>query len=75
MSSIDNERDGLKWQVGVWDRMSPIYLSEVDRRFTQVISGVMHRAALRPGEHVLDLGTGTGSIAVNAAASVVSGGK
>jgi SAM-dependent methyltransferase len=75
MASIDNEREGLKWQVGVWDRISPIYLLEVDSRFTKVISGVMHRAMLQPGEQVLDLGTGTGSIAVEAAASVMPGGN
>ena len=35
-----------------------------------VIEGVIERAALQRGERVLDLGTGTGSVAVRAAASV-----
>ena len=64
LSSIENEQEGLQWQIGVWDRISPIYLREVDNRFTEVVDGVIRRAALQPGQRVLDLGTGTGSIAV-----------
>ena len=36
MASSDNEQAALQWQVGVWDRMSPIYLREVDDRFRGV---------------------------------------
>ncbi len=32
----DQEEVGLKWQVGVWDRISRIYLQEVDQRFAPV---------------------------------------
>jgi len=46
--------------------MSPIYLREVDNRFTEVVDGVIRRGALRPGQQ-LDLGTGTGSATVKAA--------
>jgi len=60
---------------GVWDRIAQLYLREVDRRFGDVINGVLHRAALQPGHQVLDLGTGTGSIAVKAASSVSPGGN
>jgi SAM-dependent methyltransferase len=74
MASSDNEQATLQWQVGVWDRMSPIYLREVDDRFTEIIDGVIRRAALRPGQQVLDLGTGTGSVALKAASSVTPGG-
>src|SRR5437660_802974 len=74
VTSSDNEQAALQWQVGVWDRMSPIYLREVDDRFTEIIDGVIRRAALRPGQQVLDLGSGTGSVAVRAASAVMSGG-
>ena len=33
MANIENQQEGLKWQVGVWDRISSIYLREVDKRF------------------------------------------
>ena len=74
MASSDNEQAALQWQVGVWDRLSPIYLREVDDRFTEIIDGVIRRAALRPAQQVLDLGTGTGSVAVKAASAIMPGG-
>ena len=74
MANDDNQDEGLKWQVGVWDRISPIYLREIDNRFTGGIDGIMRRAGLQPGQQVLDLGTGTGSVAVKAALSVAPGG-
>jgi SAM-dependent methyltransferase len=74
MADHDNQDEGLKWQVGVWDRISPIYLREIDNRFTGVIDGIMRHAGLQPGQQVLDLGTGTGSAAVKAALSVAPGG-
>ena len=75
MSTIGNEQEGLQWQIGVWDRISPIYLREVDNRFTEVVDGVIRRAALQPDERVLDLGTGTGSLAIKAASLVTPGGN
>jgi len=74
MASSDNEEAALQWQVGVWDRMSPIYLREVDDRFTEVIDGVVGRAGLQRGQQILDLGTGTGSAAVKAASAVIPDG-
>ena len=74
MASGENEQAALQWQVGVWDRRAPIYLREVDDRFTEIIDGVIRRASLRPGQQVLDLGTGTGSVALKAASSVTPGG-
>ena len=74
MADHDNQDEGLKWQVGVWDRISPIYLREIDNRFTGVIDGIIRHAGLQPGQQVLDLGTGTGSAAVKAALSVAPGG-
>jgi hypothetical protein len=58
---------GLAWQIGAWDRMAEPYQREVDRRLAPLVDGVMKRAALRTGERVLDLGTGTGAIAIRAA--------
>jgi ubiquinone/menaquinone biosynthesis C-methylase UbiE len=75
LSKIENEQEGLQSQIGVWDRISSIHLREVDDRFTEVVDGVIRRAALRPGQRVLDLGTGTGSVAVRAASLVTPGGN
>lgn len=62
--------DAMAWQVGVWDRMSTIYGTEVDPRFAPVVEGCLQRSGLRRGESVLDLGTGTGAVAIRAAAVV-----
>ncbi len=70
----DRDAAGLAWQIGVWDRISRSYLDEVDKRFRPVVEHVLKRAALRPGEHVLDLGTGTGAVALDAAPLVAPGG-
>jgi SAM-dependent methyltransferase len=68
------EAAGLAWQVGVWDRISDLYVHEIDQRFSPVVEQVIARAALRPGERVLDLGTGTGAVALRAAPLVLPGG-
>lgn len=71
---VDHDRDGLTWQIGVWDRISQIYLSEIDKRFAPVVEHVITRAALGAEKQVLDLGTGTGSVAAQAAPLVAPGG-
>jgi len=63
----EQERAGLVWQMGVWNRIADIYLREIDRRFASVVQQVIGRAALTAGQHVLDLGTGTGAVAARAA--------
>ena len=63
MTESDQERDGLAWQTGVWNRISDIYLREIDQRFAPVVEAVIARAALASGEDVLDLGSGTGAVA------------
>jgi ubiquinone/menaquinone biosynthesis C-methylase UbiE len=68
------ERAALGWQIGVWDRIAGVYIREIDRRFAPVVEQVISRAALEPGEQVLDLGTGTGAIAIRAAGVVGSHG-
>src|SRR5437868_2032055 len=74
-ADVGSEREGLAWQVGVWDRMAPIYIREVDPRFAPVIDHVLARARLQSGQRVLDLGTGTGAVAVRAAPLVAPGGQ
>jgi len=70
-----NNDEGLAWQTGIWDKMSDVYLQEVDQRFVPVIDGVIGRAAIGPGDQVLDLGTGTGSVALHLAPIVGDTGR
>ena len=67
--------DSRAWQREIWDQYPEIYLREVDKRFGPVVEGVIAHATLRPGLGVLDLGTGTGSVALRAAALVAPGGR
>jgi enediyne biosynthesis protein CalE5 len=69
-----SEDKGLAWQIGVWDRMAQPYQREVDRRLTSVVDGVVQRARLQASEQVLDLGTGTGTVAIRAASLVGAAG-
>src|SRR5882762_745427 len=69
-----SEDKGLAWQIGVWDGMAQPYEREVDRRFASVVEGVVQRAGLQAGEQVLDLGTGTGAVAIQAASLVGAAG-
>lgn len=75
MVDPDQDREGLAWQVGVWNRISEIYLREIDQRFAPVVDAVVTRAKLAAGESVLDLGTGTGAVAERAAVGVRPKGK
>jgi SAM-dependent methyltransferase len=68
-------REGLRWQVGVWDAMARVYADEVDTRFTPVVHALIGRLTLQPGDRVLDLGTGTGQAALRAASLVGSTGR
>jgi SAM-dependent methyltransferase len=47
-----------------------VYLREIDTRFGPVIDEILKLANLQPGETVLDLGTGTGAVAIIAATQV-----
>jgi len=73
--SPEADRAGLAWQLGIWDQIPRLYAREVDKRFAPVVEQVITRAALQPGQRVLDLGTGTGSVAIRAAALVTPGGQ
>jgi SAM-dependent methyltransferase len=70
---LDEDR-GLAWQTGVWDDMAEVYVREIDQRFRPVIDHLLARADLRPGQRVLDLGTGTGSVALGSAPRVAPDG-
>ena len=71
----NQDREALAWQTGVWNRISDIYVREIDRRFVPAVEALVGRAALLGGEQVLDLGTGTGAVAQRAAAIVGSRGR
>lgn len=66
----NQDREALGWQTGIWNRISDIYVREIDRRFVPVVEALVGRATLLGGEQVLDLGTGTGAVAQRAAAIV-----
>lgn len=67
--------EGFAWQVGVWNRMAGIYQQEIDTRFGPVIEHLLSRANLQSGETALDLGTGTGSVAIAAATKLGPDGR
>jgi SAM-dependent methyltransferase len=69
------DRAGLAWQLGIWDQIPQLYAREVDKRFAPVVEQVIARATLQPGQRVLDLGTGTGSVAIRAASLVAPEGQ
>jgi SAM-dependent methyltransferase len=72
---MNSDEEGLTWQIGVWNQISHLYGREVDTRFSSVVEAVINRASLEFGERVLDLGTGTGAVAVRAAVAVGAEGK
>ena len=57
--ALEGAQAGVAWQRGIWDRYRAIYEREGDQRFVPVVEQVLRRATLVPGQHVLDLGTGT----------------
>lgn len=67
---MGTDHEAVAWQTGVWDRISDVYQRDIDVRFAPIVEGCIARAGLRTGESVLDLGTGTGTAAVRAAAAV-----
>jgi SAM-dependent methyltransferase len=71
----DSYRSGLAWQTEIWNRMSDVYVRELDRRFVPVIEQVIASAGLSPGERALDIGAGTGPVALRAATLVAPGGS
>ena len=70
----DND-EGFAWQLRVWDQMADVYWREIDTRFGPVIGQVLELTNLQPGETVLDLGTGTGAVAILASGQVGTTGR
>ena len=66
---------GFAWQLGVWDGMAETYQREIDSRFAPIVELLLAQAELRSGEKVIDLGTGTGAVALCAAEHVGDGGS
>lgn len=75
MTDRQDDHDALEWQVGVWDRISDVYVREIDQRFAPVVHALIGRAELKPGERILDLGTGAGAVAEQAAEKVTAAGR
>jgi SAM-dependent methyltransferase len=75
MVDPDQDREGLAWQTGVWNRISEIYLREIDQRFAPVVEAVIARADLATNKDVLDLGTGTGAVVERVAIAVRPNGR
>ncbi len=67
---MPDEQQAAPFQRETWDRMAATYRHEEDPRFAPAVNYVIARATLRPGDDVLDLGTGTGSVALKAAGAV-----
>ncbi len=74
MTKPTDPAKGHAWQAGIWDDMSRLYAREIDQRFRPVIDLVVGKAQLKPGEAVLDLGSGTGAVSIQAAARVGTAG-
>ena len=68
MTEAERDQKALEWQTGVWNRISGVYVREIDERFAPVVEAVVNRAQLMTGESVLDVGAGTGAVAERAAA-------
>jgi protein-L-isoaspartate O-methyltransferase len=62
--------EGLAWQVTTWNQMANPYATENVPRMASVADRVIVHAALRKGEYILDVGTGTGIVVEQAAAFV-----
>ncbi|WP_162605914.1 class I SAM-dependent methyltransferase [Jiangella aurantiaca] len=60
---------------GIWDRVAAEYESTGVDFFAPLGRELVARAGLRPGEHVLDVGTGRGHVLVPAAAAVGQTGR
>ena len=69
------EDEAFAWQVGIWDKISDVYVDEIDKRFTPIIGGVLARAELQAGQHVMDLGSGTGAVTFAASPQVGASGR
>ena len=75
MTEAERDQKALEWQTGVWNRISGVYVREIDERFAPVVEAVINRAQLLTGESVLDVGVGTGAVAEQAAEKIGGRGR
>lgn len=75
MTEAERDQKALEWQTGVWNRISGVYVREIDERFAPVVEAVINRAQLMTGESVLDVGVGTGAVAEQAAEKIGGRGR
>jgi hypothetical protein len=36
----EQNNEGLAWQISVWDRMVPVYMREIDKRFRPIVESL-----------------------------------
>lgn len=65
--TINSGQAGFDWQRGIWDQMSAVYCEEIDTRFAPVVEHLFSLCPPAEYQSVLDLGAGTGAVAVAAA--------
>jgi SAM-dependent methyltransferase len=68
-SSSDNSDQETYWAQEAGPKWAARQ-AELDALMQPVLDALLHRAALRPGEHVLDVGCGAGASTLQAAAAV-----
>ena len=66
----DKQQEGVAWQISTWDQMANLYATENAPRIAPVADRVVAHSGLNDGEHVLDVGTGTGIVVELATALV-----
>ena len=66
---------GLEWQVTTWNRMARLYATENAPRLAPVAERVVAHAGITTCEHILDIGTGSGTVVKLAAAQVGARGQ
>ncbi len=64
-----------QWQREVWNTMARTYLAEAEQRMNSIAEGCLARLHLKPGDDLLDLGSGTGALALMAAKIVGEQGR
>ncbi len=62
------------WRTAMWDAISERYDRELDLRFRPAQEALLDRSGLGANQSVLDIGTGTGSVAIAASHAVGDGG-